>query len=299
MRNIVIATTFAAAAAVFTPASAQTTQVSIGVSLLTQQHPFYIELADAMRQEAAKNHAKLDIAIANQDLGKQIADVQDFVTKKVDVIVLSPVDSKGVKAAVLIAQRAGIPVVTVDIAAQGVEVASHVSVDNYAGGQMAGELMCKVLSGKGKVGIIDYPTVQSVIDRVSGFRKALTGCPAVTVVADQPGVTRADALGAAQNMLQAPPDLGGIFGFGDDAAIAAAVAGRSAKSAVKIIGFDGMPEARSAVDKNPNFVGLVRLYPALEGAVAIDTAIKAAKKQPVEKVIRIPFAGIYARDAGK
>ncbi|HKT97907.1 MAG TPA: hypothetical protein VJS30_15450 [Paraburkholderia sp.] len=43
--------------------------------------------------------------------------------------------------------------------------------------------------------------------------------------------------------------LAGIFGFGDDAAMAAAVAGKSAGNHVKVIGFDGMPEARAAVDK--------------------------------------------------
>ncbi len=297
MRTAIIAAAIVAAASFSTSAAADTAHVKIGVSLLTQQHPFYIELAQAMQLEAAKKGATVDIAIANQDLGKQISDVQDFVTKKVDVIVLSPVDSKGVKAAVVLAQRAGIPIITVDIAAQGVEVAAHVSVDNYAGGQMAGGLMCKVVGAKGDVGIIDYPTVQSVIDRVAGFKKALAACPGIRIVADQPGITRADALGAAQNMLQAHPDLRGIFGFGDDAALAAAVAGKSAGSAVKIVGFDGMAEARAAVDKNPNFVGVVQLYPALEGSVAIDTAIKAANKQPIDKIIHIPFAGLYTHAA--
>jgi ribose transport system substrate-binding protein len=258
--------------------------VKIGASLLTQQHPFYVELANAMKAEAAKDHAQIDIAIANQDLSKQIADVQDFVTKKVDVIVISPVDSKGVKAAVLTAQRAGIPVITVDISAQGVDVTSHIATDNYAGGLQAGALMCKVLGGKGKVGIIDYPTVQSVIDRVTGFKKALTACPDVKIVAVQPGITRADALSAAQNMLQANPDLAGIFGFGDDAAMAAAVAGKSDGNHVKVIGFDGMPEARAAVDKNPDFVGVIRQYPDKMGALAVDTAVKVAEKQPVPKL---------------
>jgi ribose transport system substrate-binding protein len=259
-------------------------ELKIGASLLTQQHPFYVELANAMKAEAAKDHAQIDIAIANQDLSKQIADVQDFVTKKVDVIVISPVDSKGVKAAVLTAQRAGIPVITVDISAQGVEVASHIATDNYAGGLQAGALMCKVLGGKGKVGVIDYPTVQSVVDRVTGFKKALEACPDVKIVAIQPGITRADALSAAQNMLQANPDLAGIFGFGDDAAMAAAVAGKSAGNHVKVIGFDGMPEARAAVDKNPNFVGVIRQYPDKMGALAVDTAVKVAAKQSVPKL---------------
>jgi ribose transport system substrate-binding protein len=267
-----------------TATSAYAADVKIGASLLTQQHPFYVELANAMKAEAAKDHAQIDIAIANQDLSKQIADVQDFVTKKVDVIVISPVDSKGVKAAVLTAQRAGIPVITVDISAQGVEVASHIATDNYAGGLQAGALMCKVLGGKGKVGVIDYPTIQSVIDRVTGFKKALEACPDVKIVAIQPGITRADALSAAQNMLQANPDLAGIFGFGDDAAMAAAVAGKSAGNHVKVIGFDGMPEARAAVDKNPNFVGVIRQYPDKMGALAVDTAVKVAEKQAVPKL---------------
>lgn len=273
-------------------------QVTIGASLLTQQHPFYVALADAMKQEAKKDNAKLDISIANQDLSKQIADVQDFVTRKVNVIVLSPVDSKGVKAAVTIAAKAGIPVITVDIGADGVEVASHIATDNYAGGQMAGQLMCKVLGGKGKVGVIDYPTVQSVIDRVNGFKKALGACSGVQIVDVQPGVTRAEALTTAQNMLQAHPDLDGIFGFGDDAAMAAAVAGKSAGNHVKVIGFDGMPEARAAVDKNPNFVGVIRQYPEKMGAIAVDTAVKVAEKQPVAKEIPVT-PGVYLHEASK
>ncbi|MFM0737708.1 substrate-binding domain-containing protein [Paraburkholderia xenovorans] len=295
-RNSIAA--LAAFATLFGAAAAQAADVKIGVSLLTQQHPFYVALADAMKQEAAKDHAQLDVAIANQDLSKQIADVQDFVTRKVNVIVLSPVDSKGVKAAVLTAERAGIPVITVDIAAQGVEVSSHIATDNYAGGLSAGQLMCKVLGGKGKVGIIDYPTIQSVIDRVTGFKKALGACPGVQVVAVQPGITRADALSAAQNMLQAHPDLDGIFGFGDDAAMAAAVAGKSAGNRVKVIGFDGMPEARAAVDKNPNFVGVIRQYPEKMGALAVDTAVKVAQKQPVEKLIPVT-PGVYLHEAAK
>jgi ribose transport system substrate-binding protein len=298
MKRKTLATALTAAALFGTSALVQANEVTIGASLLTQQHPFYVALADSMKQEAAKDHATLDIAIANQDLSKQIADVQDFVTRKVNVIVLSPVDSKGVKAAVMAAQNAGIPVITVDISAQGVQVASHIATDNYAGGLMAGQLMCKVLGGKGKVGIIDYPTVQSVIDRVTGFKKALGACPGVQVVAVQPGITRAEAMTTAQNMLQAHPDLDGIFGFGDDAALAAAVAGKSAGNHVKVIGFDGMPEARAAVDKNPNFVGVVRQYPEKMGAIAVDTAVKIADKQAVPKEIPVP-PGVYLHDAAK
>lgn len=115
----------------------------IGASLLTQQHPFYISLADAMKKEAQAENVPLEIAIANQDLSKQLADVEDFITKGVDVIVISPVDSKGVRSAINKAQKAGIKVITVDVPANNVDVTSFVGTDNFAGGEKAAELMAK------------------------------------------------------------------------------------------------------------------------------------------------------------
>ena len=141
-------------------------EYKIGASLLTQQHPFYIELADAMKSEAKKDNVILSLSVANQDLNKQLSDVEDFITRKVDAIIISPVDSKGVQAAIMKAEKAGIPVITVDVAAEGVPVVTHVATDNYAGGVKAGKLMGQLLNGKGKVGIIDYPAVQSVVQRV-------------------------------------------------------------------------------------------------------------------------------------
>ncbi|MBS1168618.1 MAG: sugar transporter substrate-binding protein [Proteobacteria bacterium] len=268
----------------------------IGASLLTQQHPFYIELADAMKAEATAKNVKLEVAIANQDLNKQLADVEDFIVKGVDVIVLSPVDSKGVKAVIEKAQKAGIKVITVDVPANGVKVTSYIGTDNYAGGVKAGELMAKELGDKGKVAIIDYPTVQSVVNRIDGFKKAIGEHKGVEIVAQQTGITRAEALAAAQNMLQANPDIQGIFGFGDDAALAAAVAVKSAglDSQVKVIGFDGMEEARKAVDTNPVMVGVIQQFPGEMGKRAVDTAIDviAGKDVPAEQPIE---PGVYVR----
>lgn len=268
----------------------------IGASLLTQQHPFYIELADAMKAEATAKNVKLEVAIANQDLNKQLADVEDFIVKGVDVIVLSPVDSKGVKAVIEKAQKAGIKVITVDVPANGVKVTSYIGTDNYTGGVKAGELMAKELGDKGKVAIIDYPTVQSVVNRIDGFKKAIGEHKDIQIVAQQTGITRAEALAAAQNMLQANPDIQGIFGFGDDAALAAAVAVKSAglESQVKVIGFDGMEEARKAVDTNPVMVGVIQQFPGEMGKRAVDTAIDviAGKDVPAEQPIE---PGVYVR----
>ncbi|AYM92231.1 sugar ABC transporter [Serratia sp. 3ACOL1] len=268
-------------------------EYKIGASLLTQQHPFYIDLADAMKAEAKKDDVVLNISIANQDLNKQLSDVEDFITKKVDAIIISPVDSKGVQAAIIKAEKAGIPVITVDVAAEGVPVVTHVATDNYAGGVEAGKLMGKLLNGKGKVAIIDYPALQSVVARVDGFKKGLADTPDVKIVAIQTGITRAEALTVAQNMMQAHPDLNGLFGFGDDAALAAVIAAKSARNDnIKIISFDGMKEARDAVDSDKTFVAVIRQYPDQMGAKAIDAAVDHLNGKPVAKLIPVA-PGVY------
>lgn len=268
----------------------------IGASLLTQQHPFYIELADAMTAEAEAKNVPLEISIANQDLNKQLADVEDFIVKGVDVIVISPVDSQGAVAAIAKAEAAGIKVITVDIPISNAQVTSHIGTDNYTGGVKAAQLMGEVLGGKGKVAIIDYPTVQSVVARIEGFKKGLEDFPEIEIVAQQTGITRAEALAVSQNMLQANPDITGIFGFGDDAALAAAVAVKSAglQDQVKVIGFDGMEEARNAVDSDPVMVGVIQQFPQEMGKTAVDTAAQviAGEDVPAEQPI-VP--GIYTK----
>ncbi|MET3649949.1 substrate-binding domain-containing protein [Phyllobacterium ifriqiyense] len=268
----------------------------IGASLLTQQHPFYNELAKAMTAEAKAKSVSLEISIANQDLNKQLADIEDFVVKGVDVIVMSPVDSKGARAAVMRAQAAGIKVITVDVPVEGATVASYIGTDNYAGGVKAGELMAEKLGNKGNVAIIDYPLVQSVVNRVNGFKDAIAKHPDMKIVSIQTGITRAEALAVAQNMLQANPDITGIFGFGDDAALAAAVAVKSAglTGKVKIIGFDGMPEALAAVDNDPDMAGVIQQFPDQMGKLAVDTAIKIAGGETVPAQQPI-IPGVYTK----
>jgi ribose transport system substrate-binding protein len=285
-----------AASAAFALVAASAHADGIGASLLTQQHPFYIELTSAMTAEAKAKNVALKVSIANQDLSKQLADVEDFIVNGVSVIIISPVDSQGVLPAINKAEKAGIKVITVDVPATGVKVTSQIGTDNFTGGIKAGDLMAKVIGDKGDVAIIDYPTVQSVVSRIEGFKKSIAGHPNIKIVAEQPGITRADALAAAQNMLQADPDITGIFGFGDDAALAAGVAVKAAglDDKVKVIGFDGMEEARKAVDNNPVMVGVIQQFPDQMGKLAVDTAVKVIAGETVPENQPI-VPGVYTK----
>ena len=283
-----------------TASTGEKKKYTIGVSLLTQQHPFYLSLKDAIEKEGAAQDVNINISIANQDLNKQISDIEDFITKKVDAIIISPVDSKGIMAAVKKAEAANIPVITVDVPAIGVDVKAHVATDNYTGGKIAGEEMARLLNNKGEVAIIEYPTVQSVVERINGFKEVIAKYPDIKIVAVQAGITRPEALTAAQNMIQANKNLAGIFGFGDDAALAAVVAVKSAgkEDQIKVIGFDGMKEARDAVMKEKSFAAVITQYPEDMGKIAVDTTIKILKGEAVEKNIPVK-PGIFTKEGEK
>src|SRR5512140_724758 len=106
----------------------------IGVTLLTRGHVFYKDLEEGLRTEAAKNNYELVITAAEFDLGKQIAQIEDFVSRKVDAIIVCPVDSKGVGGGIKKANQSNIPVFTADIAASEGDVVSHIASDNELGG---------------------------------------------------------------------------------------------------------------------------------------------------------------------
>lgn len=248
---------------------------TIGVSIQDLQAQFYEDLEAGMKAEAVKYGYAVTFVDANRDAARQQSQVEDFISKKVDAIVLTPADSKAVGPAIVEANQANIPVFTADIAStanRGV-VVSHIASDNVQGGGVAASLMCKALGGKGTVAIIDQPEVTSVQERVRGFKAGIAAkCPAVQIVADQDaGGDRNKAESVAENLLQRLPDLGGIFGINDDSALGALVAVKSASKVgkVKIVGYDASAEARNHIDAG-DMVGDPEQHPDLIGKLTVD-----------------------------
>jgi ribose transport system substrate-binding protein len=230
----------------------QKTGMTIGVSLLTRTHPFYQDLEAGLKEAASEAGYELLITAGEFDVARQKDQLQDFVVRKVDAIVVCPCDSKSIGTAIKAANDAGIPVFTADIAclAEGVKVISHIASDNVAGGHLAAQALAKAINGAGKIAIIDHPEVESVIQRVKGFEEELASYPGIQVVAKLSGHGVKDqAFRTAEDILQAHPDLTGIFGINDDSALGALAAVEKAGKIGRIIivGFDAVPEAREAI----------------------------------------------------
>ena len=268
------------------PASAQKT---IGVTLLTRGHLFYRDLEQGLQDEAAKAGYKLVVTSAEFDLGKQASQIEDFVARKVDAIVVCPVDSRGVGPSIGKANAAGIPVFTADIAAQEGEIVSHVASDNVAGGRLAGEFLAKVLDGKGSVAIIGQPAITSVLDRVAGFKEAIARFPGMTVVAEVNGQgVRDRSLEVAGDVMQAHPDLAGLFGINDDSALGALDAARQLnRPNVAIVGYDATPPAVDAIRKGTQLKADVAQFPKKIGEATIASIRDHFAGKPVPKIVPV------------
>ncbi len=237
--------------------------VRIGVSLLTRTHPFYQDLEAGLAAEAKARGYELNVQSGEFDVARQKDQVENFIVDKVSAIVVCPCDSKSIGTSVQAANRAGIPVFTADIAvlAEGVSVVSHVASDNVAGGRLAAQALARALGGKGKVAIIDHPEVESVIQRVRGFEEEMKAQPGITIVAKLSGRGMKDAaFRTAEDILQAHPDLDGIFGINDDSALGALAAVEKAGrlGRVTIVGFDAVPEARQAIRNGRIYADVVQ-----------------------------------------
>ncbi len=279
-------------------AKKETQSKVIGVTLLTRGHMFYRDLEQGLREEAAKNQYELIVTAGEFDLGKQIAQIEDFVARKVDAIIVCPADSKGVGPGIKKANAAGIPVFTADIAAQEGDVICHIASDNVAGGRLAGEYLAKVLNGKGNIAIINQPVVTSVLDRAEGFKEVIVKYPQMKIVADVNGQgVRDKALQAATDILQANPKLNGIFGINDDSALGALDAVQQFKRAgVVIVGYDATPPAVDAITKGTALKADVIQYPKKIGTSTIEQIKEYFSGKQVPKVLPVEV-GIVDKEA--
>jgi len=270
---------------------------TIGVTLLNRGHLFYRDLEDGLREEAAKHKYELLITSADFDLGKQIAQIEDFVARRVDAIVVCPVDSRGVGPAIKSANVAGIPVFTADIAAQEGDVVSHIASDNIAGGRLAGEYLGRLLNGKGAIAIINQPAITSVLDRVQGFKEGIVRFPGIQIVGDVNGQgVRDKAMQATADVLQAHPALDGIFGINDDSALGALDAAQQFnRRNLIIIGYDATPPARDAILNDTQLKADVIQYPKKIGSQTVATILQYFAGTKPAKVIPVEV-GIVDRD---
>ncbi|MCX7761200.1 MAG: ribose ABC transporter substrate-binding protein RbsB [Candidatus Kryptonium sp.] len=257
---------------------------TIGLSLSTLNNPFFVELRNGAQAKAKELGVNLIVVDAQDKPSKQINDVEDLIQKKVDLIIINPTDSNAIVPAIESANKAKIPVITVDRGASGGTVVAHIASDNVLGGKMAADYIAQVLKGKGKVVmLVGIPGTSAARDRGTGFETQLKKYPGIQLVAKQTAnFNRAEGLKVMENILQAYPDINAVFAQNDEMALGAIEAIKAAKKLGKIIvvGFDAIPDALEAV-KRGEMAATIAQQPALMGQLAVEKAVDYLKTKTI------------------
>ena len=275
--------------------TAVTGDKTIGLSISTLNNPFFVTLNDAAKAKADSLQAKLTVVDAQNDASKQAADVEDLIQQGVKLIIINPVDSAAVASAIESANKAGIPVITVDRSAGGGKVISHIASDNVAGGKLAGEYMLKSIAAGSDVAMLEGVAGSSAaIERGEGFTKAVKG--KVKIVASQTAdFDRSKGLSVMENILQANPNIKAVFAQNDEMALGALEAIAAAKKDIMVIGFDATADAVAKV-KEGKLAATVEQQPKLIGEQAIDAAVKYLSGEQVPASIPVELK-LVTKDA--
>lgn len=273
-------------AGIFLAFAASASAERIGLVISTQNNPFFVTLKEGAEAKAKELGHDLIVLDSQDNPAKELGNVEDLLVKGVDVLLINPTDSDAVVSSVKAANRSKIPVVTLDRAANGGNVVSHVASDNVLGGEMAGNFIVEKLGGKGKaVELEGIPGTTAARDRGTGFNKAAAG--KLEVVAKQAAdFDRTKGLNVMENILQAQPEIQAVFAHNDEMALGALKAIEASGRDIFVVGFDATDDAVAAV-KEGKLAATVAQKPAEIGAIGVEVADKIVKKQAVEKNVPV------------
>ncbi len=207
--------------------------------------------------------------------------------------------AKEIVPAIAKANQAGIRVVVVDTRVDpqaakdaGITVDSYIGSDNYEGGKIAGRYLVEATGGKANVGVLEgIPGHETGDQRLRGFKDAVKDAKGVKIVASQTANWERDqGFTVFQNMLEAHPEIDAVFSANDMMALGAveAVAAKGKTGKIKVVGYDAVEDAKKAI-ADGTIMGSVAQFPSEMGRVAVETADKLLKGQPVpaEQLVRI------------
>jgi len=244
----------------------------------------------------AKDFPDLEVAYADaqQDNAKQVADVENFLRQRIDLLVISPNEAKPLTPIVKRVFEAKIPVIILDRAIEGDTYTTFIGADNKLIGKAAGEYIAKALNGKGDiVEIQGLPGSPPARDRRDGFREAIAAFPDLHIVHDPvANWLREEAMAQMESALAAHPHIDLVYAHNDPMAAGAYLAAKAKgrEGEMKFVGIDALPGLDGGIQMVADGkLSATFVYPT-GGKEAVEIAEKIFKGEPVPHKIVLPTA---------
>lgn len=263
---------------------------TIGYLVQDLGNQFWVTVAEGVKAGCAEQGYDVIVLDARTDPSKELANAEDLIQKKVDYILLSPWDPDSGANAVEVANKAGIPVSVLDIGVTFGKIDTFIVSDNLGGGKLAGEYVAKIIGDKKEVAHIQCQLGYKIPAlRGEGFTDVMNE-KGITIVAKQPADSqRSLGMTVMQNILQAHPNVAGVFCENDEMALGAleAVNAAGKSGAVKVVGFDGTADAVESI-KAGGLAGSVAQQPFEIGKMGVDMAKKAMAGEKLPETTYVP-----------
>jgi ribose transport system substrate-binding protein len=262
---------------------------------INQQALFFNQINEGAQKAADAAGAKLVIFNANNVPSAQNDAMENYITQKVDGIILVAIDVNGVKPAITAAKSAGIPVIAIDAQIPDGDNVAFVGVDNTMAGEDIGKFYADYvkanMAGTAKIGVIGALNSFIQNQRLDGFKKAVADSgQKITFLDTVDGQNVQDvALTAAENLMTANPDMTTLYATGEPALVGAvsAVTSQGRTGDVKVFGWDLTKQAVEGIDAGW-VTAVVQQDPAGEGKAAVEALVKLKKGEKIEPIINVP-----------
>jgi inositol transport system substrate-binding protein len=268
-------------------------KITIGVTMKFDDL-WLTTLRDAMSEYAATQpDVELVMVDSKEDVATQLAQVENFVTQKVDAIVVIAANTDAADPMTKAAQDAGIPLLYVNRLPSNLpEGISYVGSESIQAGIMQAEWIAEQLGGKGNVVIMNGDLAQEAAQkRTEGEKQVFAKFPDIKIIREDTGNwSRDQGLALMENWLASGDQIDAVASNNDEMAIGAIQAIEAAGKLGEIIvgGVDASPDALQEMDKKRLDVTVFQNAKG-QGEGGIKVAIALAKGQSVEKYTWIPF----------
>jgi inositol transport system substrate-binding protein len=274
----------------------------IGATMLSMQNEFIVNFSDAMDAKAKEMGVELITVDAERSALKQVEQVESFIGQGVDAIIMNPCEVEASSPAIKLAMDAKIPIINVN-SETSAKPTAFVGSDDTESARIAMKYIVEKLGGKGNVLMMHGFMGQAAqIKRDNGAKEILKANPGLKLLAEQSGEwDRAKGMSLTENWIQSYGDkINAIFAQNDEMGMGAVKALEAAglKGKVLVVSVDAIPDALQAVKKG-TLDATVFQNAKEQGSKAIETAVKAAKKEAFEKDILIPFQLVTKGNVGE
>ncbi|HLJ54981.1 MAG TPA: substrate-binding domain-containing protein [Chthonomonadaceae bacterium] len=272
-----------------TPGTPAAAKLKIAVIPKGSENQFWIAIhagADAAGKEEGCDIV-WDAPNPENDTTQQVNIVNTQTNNKVNAIVLAACDKHALVDPVKKAVAAGIPVVTIDSGIDSDDPVSYIATDNVKGGEAAADSLAKLMGDKGTAGYLIFGRGSvSSDERQKGFETGIAKHTGIKVLPPLQASDVTTAFNSVTNMLASHPEIGGIFAANEPTGIGSAQVLEQKKLAgkIKLVAFDASDKEIEAL-KAGTIQALVVQDPYQMGYKGVKTAMKAIKKEPVDKKV--------------